>query len=70
MTTNFRVKTQSAAYSEGARDAYRLLVTMLEEGGINNLLDGIDCNADSDTRARMSAYYTAHNADALEKMAR
>ena len=58
MAINFRVKTQAAAYSEGARDAYRLLVTMLEEGGINNLLAGIDSNADDDTRARMDAYYT------------
>ena len=61
MATNFRVKTQAAAYSEGARDAYRLLVTMLEEGGINNLLAGIDYNADPATVARLTAYYTAKN---------
>jgi len=58
---NFSVKTQAAAYREGAMDAYDLLVTMLEEGGINNLLEGIELNARPETVARMNAYYAARN---------
>lgn len=64
--TNFSVKTQAAAYSEGAMDAYDLLVTMLEEGGINNLLSGIEFNARAATVERLNAYYerlNAHYAD-------
>ena len=59
--TNFRVRTQANAYKEGAMDAYDLLVTMLEEGGINNLLDGIDGNASPEVRARLNAYYALKN---------
>lgn len=62
MAINLSVKTQAAAYSEGAKDAYDLLVTMLEEGGINNLLDGISYNARPETVARMDAYYELKNA--------
>lgn len=61
MDINFSVKTQANAYAEGAKDAYDLLVTMLEEGGINNLLDGISYNARPETVARMDAYYAAGN---------
>jgi len=57
MATNFSVRTQANAYSEGAMDAYALLVTMLEEGGINNLLDGIELNARREDVARMDAHY-------------
>ena len=61
--TNFRVKTQAAAYAEGARDAYDLLVTILEErGDINYLLEGIEWNAHPETVARVNAYYAAKNA--------
>lgn len=61
MSVNFSVRTQAAAYSEGAMDAYDLLVIMLEEGGINNLLEGIALNARRETVARMDAYYAAGN---------
>ena len=61
MPVNFSVQTQATAYSEGARDAYALLVTMLEEGGINNLLSGIEWNARPEDVARMAAYYSARN---------
>lgn len=60
---NFRVRTQALAYREGALDAYDLLVTMLiEQGDINGLLEGIECNARPETVARMDAYYAARNA--------
>lgn len=59
MSTNFSVKTQAAAYTDGAMDAYALLVTMLEEGGINNLLEGIANNARREDVARMDAFYAA-----------
>ena len=55
---NLSVRTQAIAYSEGARDAYALLVTMLEEGGINRLLEGIEWNARPEDVARMTAYYS------------
>lgn len=60
MAVNFQVQTQATAYAEGAQDAYALLVTMLEEGDINNLLDGIECNAKPETVARLNAYYELH----------
>jgi hypothetical protein len=64
--TNFRVKTQAAAYAEGARDAYDLLVTLLVEcGDINYLLEGIENNAAAETVERMNAYYAAKNAPKL-----
>ncbi len=44
-------------YRAGALDAYDLLVTMLEERGINGLLEGIEWNARPETVARMDAYY-------------
>lgn len=62
MATNFKVRTQAAAYREGAQDAYALLVTMLEEGGINHLLEGIEWNADKPVRDRLNAYYAAKEA--------
>lgn len=40
-------------------DAYDLLVTMLEEGGIDNLLCGIEYNAEQAVVDRMDAYYAA-----------
>lgn len=62
MAVNFRVKTQAAAYREGAMDAYDLLITILEEtGDINALLEGIENNAKPETVARMNAYYAARN---------
>ena len=62
MSTNFQVKTQAAAYVEGAMDAYDLLVTILEESGnINGLLEGIANNARPETVARMNAFYDARN---------
>lgn len=63
---NFRVKTQAAAYSEGTKDAYDLLVTMLEEGGINQLLEGIELNARPETVQRMNDYYRLQNLRNLE----
>jgi hypothetical protein len=63
---NFRVRTQSNAYREGALDAYDLLVTLLEETGtINGLLEGIQNNARPETVARMDAFYDARNAESL-----
>lgn len=62
MAINFSVKTQAAAYAEGTKDAYALLVTMLEEGGINSLLEGIEYNARPADVARLNAYYAARNA--------
>lgn len=62
MATNFRVKTQAAAYKEGAMDAYDLLVTVLEErGDINFLIDVLEDNARPDTRERLRAFYAAKN---------
>lgn len=61
MATNFRVKTQVTAYAEGAQDAYALLITALEEGGINNLLEVIALNASKATVDRMDAYYANIN---------
>lgn len=65
MSTNFRVKTQAAAYAEGTQDAYKLLVTMLEEGGVDRLLEGIQWNADAETRARLNAYCAAKSGAVL-----
>ena len=57
-TVNFRVRTQANAYSEGAMDAYDMLVTMLEEKGINGLLEGIEWNARPETVKRLNSYYS------------
>lgn len=62
MAVNFKVKTQAAAYKEGAMDAYALLVELLEQGGINQLLEGIEWNARPETVQRMNAHYAARGA--------
>lgn len=55
---NLSVKTQAAAYQEGFKDAFDLLITMLEEGGsVDHLLEGIEMNARPETVARMNAFY-------------
>lgn len=60
------VHTQARAYQEGFKDAFDLLVTMLEEGGhINYLLEGIEQNARPETVARMDAFYAARSTDPL-----
>lgn len=57
---NFSVRTQAVAYTEGFKDAFDLLITMLEEGGtIDHLLEGIEYNARPETVARMNAFYAA-----------
>ena len=62
MSINFSIKTQAHAYSEGAKDSYDLLVTILEEtGSINHMLEGIDNNARPETVARLTAYYANRN---------
>ena len=62
MSINFSVKSQAFAYSEGAKDAYALLVTILEEtGSINGMLEGIDNNARPETVARLNAYSANQN---------
>lgn len=59
---NFNNHAQVRAYQQGARDAYDLLVTMLEEGGdINYLLEGIANNASPDVVARLDAFYGKKN---------
>jgi len=50
---------EARAYQEGMRDGLALLVTMLEEGGINNLLEGLVQNARPADAARVNAYYAA-----------
>lgn len=59
---NLNVHTQARAYQEGFKDAFDLLITMLEEGGtIDHLLEGIEHNARPETVARMDAFYARRN---------
>ncbi|QIN93853.1 hypothetical protein SEA_ALAKAZAM_31 [Microbacterium phage Alakazam] len=57
---NLNNHKEARAYQEGMRDGLALLVTMLEEGGINNLLEGLVQNARPADAARVNAYYAAH----------
>jgi hypothetical protein len=61
MATNFKVQTQAKAYSEGALDAYAMLVEMLTEKGINGLLEGIEWNARKEDVAKLNEYYKGKN---------
>ncbi|AXQ52894.1 hypothetical protein SEA_NEFERTHENA_30 [Microbacterium phage Neferthena] len=56
---NLNNHKEARAYQEGMRDGLALLVTMLEEGGINNLLEGLVGNARPQDAARVNAYYAA-----------
>jgi len=56
---NLNNHKEARAYQEGMRDGLALLVTMLEEGGINNLLEGLVQNARPADAARVNAYYAA-----------
>lgn len=56
---NLNDHKEARAYQEGMRDGLALLVTMLEEGGINNLLEGLTANARPQDAARVNAYYEA-----------
>lgn len=58
---NLNDQKQALAYQEGMRDGLALLITMLEEGGINGLLEGVAGNARPADVARLDAYYAAGN---------
>lgn len=59
---NLNVHTEARAYQEGFKDAFDLLITMLEEGGsIDYLLEGIEHNARPETVKRMNDFYERRN---------
>ncbi len=58
---NLNDHKEARAYQEGMRDGLALLVTMLEEGGINNLLEGLAGNARPADVAKLNAYYAAQD---------
>lgn len=57
---NFQVRTQAAAYQEGCRDAYELLITaLIEAGNVGTMIDVLEDNARPADADRLREYYAA-----------